>query len=130
MPQVPAKALPGLIASSKPYWSSLPFKGWDFWAVSAIAPNVWNETNMPEVLALADASRLPFKSIWTMRKTRGVDATAFDVIQIGIDACRQVDKADAEAFVMRCSELLASRQAENAVVEVHYNTYWGSLAER
>lgn len=59
------------------------------------------------------------------------DGLEYEVIHFGIDVSRPVNKADAEAFVQRCSDMLASHQLDDTtVVEVHHSSYWGSWAER
>ena len=79
---------------------------------------------------MASESPLPWKTINKFHIARGENDPGFHVISIGIDVCRPVDKAEAEAFVQQCSDMLASHQFEGTVVEVHHSSYWGGLAER
>lgn len=130
IPQPPAKAMPALIASSKPYWSTLGPARHVWNTNNSLDANASNTIIASEVFKLAADSTLPLKTIDMLHIARGENDPGFRVITVGIDVCRLVDKAEAEAFVNRCSDMMALNQCKGTVVEVHYRIYWGGMAER
>ena len=115
-------AEPGVIASSNP--SDLPRK--HVYDASLPLSRVWG-TVMQEVSRLVSEHRLPATLISNHQISRGGNDPA-DWIRVGIDVSEPVIKADAEAFVRQCSELLAKHQLEDTIIEVRHTRYWGWLA--
>lgn len=59
------------------------------------------------------------------------DDSVFDLISVGIDVCIPVDnKDDAQAFVERCCDMLASHQLEDTVVQESHSEFWGGFFAR
>jgi len=58
------------------------------------------------------------------------DDTILEVVHVDIDLSFPVGKNDVESFVRQCSEILASHQLGDTVVEVNHCRWWGSLAPR
>jgi hypothetical protein len=83
-----------------------------------------------EIWKLASESTLPWTTLNKLHLARGENDPGLHVIRMGISVYRPVDKAEAEAFVKQCSDMLASHQFEGTVVEVCHCSYWGGLAER
>ena len=114
-------AEPGVIASSNP--SDLPWK--HVFNTSLPLSSVWG-TVMHEVSRLAVEHKLRFSLISNHQISRG-GKDPVDWILVGIDVSRPVVKADAEAFVQQCSEMLATHQLEDTIVEVYHERFWGGL---
>jgi hypothetical protein len=129
-PQPSPRAKPGLIASSKPSWSSSGRASHISNPEVPIDANAWNKIMQDEVWKLASESTLPWTTLNKLHLARGENDPGLHVIRMGIDVCKPVDKAEAEAFVKQCSDMLASHQFEGTVVEVCHCSYWGGLAER
>lgn len=82
---------------------------------------------MHEVSRLAVEHSLRFSLISNHQIVRG-ENDPVDWILVGIDVSRPVVKADAEAFVRQCSEMLATHQLEDTIVEVYHERFWGAFA--
>jgi len=128
--QTPQNTQPGLLASSKPYWSSLPNVRFVWDTPSPQREKTWITVVTPEISRLAKEFALPWKTLSKHHLARGEHGSESDVIEVGIDVSRPVKQADAEVFVQRCSEMLATHKFDNTVVEVHHSRYRGNLAEQ
>jgi hypothetical protein len=115
-------AEPGVIASSHP--SDLPWG--HVYNTSLPLSRVWG-TVMDEVGRLVIEHKLPATLISNHQISRGGNDPA-DWILVGIDVSEPVVNADAEAFVQRCSEMLASHQLEGTIIEVCHTRFWGGFA--
>jgi len=82
---------------------------------------------MHEVARLGLEHKLPATLISNHQISRGGNDPA-DWIRVGIDVSEPVVQADAEAFVQRCSETLATHQLHDTIIEVRHSRYWGWLA--
>jgi len=117
-------AEPGTIASSNP--SDLPWRH----VTNASLPlkKIWGTVIMYEVSKLAEEYKLPYTLISNHEIARGEGGTEFDVIYVSIDVSEPVVKANAEEFVKRCSEMLATHHLEDTIVQVSHSRFWGNLA--
>ena len=114
----------GTIASSNP--SDLPSR-----LVSNTSRPLrkeWETVIMGEVTKLLMASKLTDCLMMHHEITRGEEGTVFDQVWVGIDVSIPVLKADAEDFVKRCSEMLATHQLEDTIVQVSHTRIWGTFA--
>jgi len=117
-------AEPGTIASSNP--SDLPSKL--IWSTSLPLKKVWGTIIIFEVSKLAEEYNFRYTLISSYEIARGEEGTEFDVISVGIDVSEPVVKADAEEFVKRCSEMLATHHLEDTIDQVSHSRFWGNLA--
>jgi hypothetical protein len=82
---------------------------------------------MDEVSRLVIEHKLPATLISNHQISRGGNDPA-DWICVGIDVSEPVVKADAQAFVQRCTEMLALHQLEGTIIEVCHTRFWGGFA--
>lgn len=83
---------------------------------------------MGEVTKLVMASKLTECLVTHHTIARGEEGTVCDLIHVGIDVSIPVVKADAEEFVKRCSEMLATHNLEDTIVKVNHTRIWGAFA--